>query len=680
MVNPGLHPRFNITRFDDREQSIIRLLSTEWLITYHGGPLTLVSSQYSWFLMKPTDRFREMFNIDREIVVIFSAYKNFLPRTLDAFDAIDAELSQRYTLRVEPACRVLISGDPHVETIVSDLLKADPERPIVVPFTYEELSSSADTRKNNEFVSNRFRKHFYERDLFSFFSPLRKDIYFFGRSALLQEIVNRHRDGEHSGLFGLRKSGKTSIVYAVERHVATIRKDDMVFVSLDCESPSIHKCRWFNLLYVIAERYRDALGSRTKLDSGRYTELKAAQSFEHDVVEVYKSKKRKTLLMLFDEIEHLSPRTGASDHWAAGEDFVLFWQTLRGVFQRNQGIYTYVLVGTNPGCVEMVEVTSRAVPSKSWPNPLFASVHIRYVPCFDVSQVKEMVLKLGGYMGLRFTDELYALLVKDFGGHPFLIRQFCSKIYEACRGQRRPVLVDRALYGQVMDSFSGANASEYLGMIVGVLAHWYEDEYEMLRFLANGDNTSFDALASDPQLTSHLVDYGILMRSSHGFAFNIESLKYYLNRRHEFQRLNLTLEEKWAEISARRNKLEQSLRRLLQTALVSKYGTRKAREVVMRSLPQNRRDKLSATSVDQLLQKNGSPLFFQELKQIIEKEWSELFENIFEGYNKPSFSVMLDHINSLRADTHAKFVEDEDFDQFRLYMNKLEKTVGSYGL
>ena len=678
MANSGIHHNFDFSKFNSREQSIIRLLSGEWLVTYHGGQLNLVSSQYSWFLMKPTDRFREMFNIDREIVVVFSAYEQFLPRTLDAFDAIDASLSKKYTLRVESACRVLISGDPNVEVTVTDLLKADPERPIVVPFTYDELSHRDRGRKEDEFVSNKFRKHFYERDLFSFLSPLRKDIYFFGRGALLQEIVNRHRDGEHTGLFGLRKSGKTSIVYAVERHVATIRKDSMVFVSLDCESPSVHKCRWFELLYLIAEKYRDALGSKIKIDRNSYTESETAGAFEGDILQVHKSKKSKTLLMLFDEIEHVSPRTGASKHWADGEDFVLFWQTLRGVFQRRQGIYTYVLVGTNPGCVETAEVKSLADRSMSWPNPLFASVHHRYLPCFDVSQVKEMVLKLGGYMGLKFADELYGMLVKDFGGHPFLIRQFCSKIYEACRGQRRPVHVDRALYGKVMADFSEAGASEYLSMIVGVLAKWYEDEYEMLRFLASGDTTSFDALADDSTLTSHLVDYGILIRGSHGFAFNIESLKHYLNRKHEFQRINLTLEEKWAEISARRNKFEESLRRLVRTALVTRYGTVRARDVVLKALPETRRRTLDSQSVDELLGTNDSPLFLRELKQIIEKGWDDLFQNVFEGYDKPKLSVMLAHVNTLRADTHAKTVNNEDFDQFRIYMKNLEAAVGNY--
>ena len=100
--------------------------------------------------------------------------------------------------------RILISGDTKAENKVMDLLKADPEQPIVIPFSYEDFMYSRDSY----FLINRFRKHFYERNLFSFLSPLRKDLYFFGRNQMLQELINRHLSGEHTGLFGLRKSGK----------------------------------------------------------------------------------------------------------------------------------------------------------------------------------------------------------------------------------------------------------------------------------------------------------------------------------------------------------------------------------------------------------------------------------------------------------------------------------------
>lgn len=51
---------------------------------------------------------------------------------------------------------------------------------VVIPFTYEELQGK---NKDQLFV-NRFREYFYERDLFAFESPLKKDIYFLGDESM----------------------------------------------------------------------------------------------------------------------------------------------------------------------------------------------------------------------------------------------------------------------------------------------------------------------------------------------------------------------------------------------------------------------------------------------------------------------------------------------------------------
>ena len=171
-TSPGIHRSFQITRFGDREQKLIKRLANQWYLTSSGAHIRLAASRYDYFLMKPTQMFTEMFNIERELIVALSPYKTFEPRTLDVFDAAQRELSD---LRVESVCRVLISDDPDAERKVNDLLKTDPEQPVVIPFTFDELSTSYD----DFFLRNRFRRHFYTRDLFAFLSPLRRDLYFF---------------------------------------------------------------------------------------------------------------------------------------------------------------------------------------------------------------------------------------------------------------------------------------------------------------------------------------------------------------------------------------------------------------------------------------------------------------------------------------------------------------------
>jgi len=605
--------------------------------------------------------YEEMFNIKREVLCVFSSYDRFEPRTLDAFDVAQAQITSDY--RLETVCKVLISRDSSTQSQIESFLKSDPESPIVVPFTYAELSSAYD----NFFLRNRFQQHLYTRDLFSFQSPLKKDLYFFGRSALVLDLVNRHRTGEHVGLFGLRKCGKTSIIYAIERLMDSCSE---AHISFDCEDPSIHQLRWHELLYKIATDYHSLKQSKKpKPDLSRYDEINASQSFQEDVLSYYKSKKQKPILLIFDEIERIAPRTGTSRHWREENDFLLFWQSMRAFYQRYPEILTYMLVGTNPSCVELPIISEND-------NPLFASIPPLYVPSFTVGQVREMVRKLGRYMGLQFDELFYAKLQEDFGGHPFLIRQVCSQINKSIVGQK-PVMIDRAIYAEAKEHFA-ITSSEYLQMITQVLREWYPDEYDMLCFLAQDDNETFGQLASDnPALVKHLMGYELIQKGRSGYHFCIESVKAYLIEQHKYERLNMTDKEMNDEISDRRNRLERELRSQIKRGLVFKYGRKEALTRAMNALQETRRTELKGYDLDRLFSRDESPLFFKELINIINKEW-DVFSPVFE-MDRTRLDIILQDINSNgRPDAHAKRLDKDTFTQLRIYFNKLDELISRW--
>jgi hypothetical protein len=265
---------------------------------------------------------------------------------------------------------------------------------------------------------------------------------------------------------------------------------------------------------------------------------------------------------------------------------------------------------------------------------------------------------------------LYSKLVEDFGGHPFLIRQFCSEVHKQCLGDR-PAEVDRVLYARVMTTFR-MTAIDYLAMIVSVLRDWYPDEYDMLRFLAHGDQTTFTDFARDHALyTRHLIGYGLITQSAHGFGFNIEALREYLNALHKYERLNLSDDEKVAEVSARRNRIEKLLRVAIRNVLRTTYGRKKAGECALAAIPEKRREAVGTSDIDVLFARDASPLFFLELISIIKREWAA-FQNVFE-MEKNKLELILDEVNSSgRPDAHAKYVDNDEFVQLRLYFKKLE--------
>lgn len=659
MTTPGIHPLVKLSNYTSEEVQIIKNLSKEWYITNGGNDIVLgVKSIYKYFLMRPTELYNEMFNIERDIVVVFSDYSDFQSRSLDSFEIIPKKF-QRF--RVERICGMLISRDNQVEKKLTALLTNEQETLVVVPFSYSELL----TIKDDFFIRNRFKKHFYTRDLFAFESPLKKDLFFFGRNDLIHDIVNRHASNENSGLFGLRKTGKTSVIFGIKR---TLEKSDSNSVFIDCQNPSFHRRRWNEALeYLIDETVIQLNIEEIFKRKNDYTEIDAAKYFENDILSIYNSIRNKSTLLIFDEIENITFKISPSDHWCNGYDFIYFWQTLRSVFQKHSNIFTYLIVGTNPICVETSSINGKD-------NPIFSQIPFQYIPRFDVPQSKEMLQKLGKIMGINFDEIVYGLITEDFGGHPFLIRHLCS-IINRVAPPTRPLCVDKGLYEYCKALFLKEH-TKYFDMILNVLQEHFSDEYEMLRYLARGDMATFNELAAlSPELTNHLIGYGIIEARNSIYSFRNESIKFYLSNKDKYKKVSQTNDEMLIEISERRNKIEPQIRKLVKNQLLVFYGKTKAKENFLKYIPEKRREKMGFLSYDDLFDANKSEIYFDDIKIIVTKNW-EIFKNIF--YNKEDFELIMNMINKHRADAHAKNISNDDMNLFRSCMSKLESMVQDF--
>ncbi len=66
-------------------------------------------------------------------------------------------------------------------------------------------------------------------------------------------------------------------------------------------------------------------------------------------------------------------------------------------------------------------------------------------------------------------------------------------------------------------------------------------------------------------------------------------------------------------------------------------------------------------------------IYIEDIRKNIEKEWN-VFENIF-GKDKESFSVAMKAINKYRADAHAKPINKDEMDYFRVCATRLETYI-----
>lgn len=659
-IYPGINPQVNLVHFSENEKKIINKISAEWYITNGGGQFNLgPTSTYKFFLIKPTDNYKELFNIELEIIVVFSNYSAFETRTLDAFDYVEKKYQ---SLRLEKLCCVLISDDCNIVYRINELVKNDQESKIVVPFSYNELLANSDPY----FIRNRFKSHFYTRDLFAFESPLKKDLYFFGRNNLVLKLVHRHKSNENTALFGLRKTGKTSVIFGVKRVLDSLGE---FTVFIDCQNPSMHKRRWNSVLWYIINEVKEQICPSLVVNSEMdFTELNGALLFETILKDAKAKLKGKSILLVFDEIENITFNTSPSTHWTNDLDFVLLWQSIRTVFQKNTNLFSFFIVGTNPNAIETAQINGKD-------NPIFNQIYFEYIPNFDVPQTREMVRKLGRIMGLQFDETIYAKLTDDFGGHPFLIRHVCS-IINSISDSERPIRVDRYLYEKGKAKFHNEYSS-YVEMILGVLKNFYPSEFDMLKYIALEDMKTFEEFAeASPEFTNHLLGYKIIDKNSDHYSFKIDAIKDYLLTKNRYEKALDSSKERFKEISERRNSIEPKLRKIVRNQLLASFGKSEATIKYLSILGEPRKSKYAGVSYSQLFDAKVSEVYFEDIRKVVIKYY-EVFKHIF-GSNKEDFDDKMKAINKYRSDAHAKDITKEEMDVFRLCMSFVESKIEEF--
>ncbi len=635
-TRPGLNPNFNMTAYLPRQRQIISRFAEHFYITTPVDQVRKGNSSYNSFLMRPSDDLSVILNVEREIMVLFSNYDSFEARSIEAFEEI---LEKFPATRIDKSIRFFISLDDNIETAIRGFLAENFEYPIIVPYRYSDFLAPTD-----EFIYSRIRRNHLIRDLFAHQSPLRKEYFFFGRDSIVSNVLDQHRSNENSSLFGLRKSGKTSTIYAIERKAKTSGTKTLV---IDCQDPAVHARTYKNLLEFIVEKIRD-LGKlkKSKIDFGD-NPAEVSDSFK-ERVEQAMSELRANVLIIFDEIENISPKTAASPHWKEGMDSVLFWQILRSFFQRSSKYrLTYCFVGTNPQLLELTKINGID-------NPVYLFAKTTFMPNLTYVDAKEMISRLGYFMGLDFPEVVISRIHGYFGGHPFFIRQICSKIHALTVGSR-PVSVSLELCKRA-EAESASMNTQYIHQIIEHLRGNYPEEWEMLRLLALGQRSEFDDLVIGyPSLVEHLVGYGLITRRGNDFEFIFDLVRQVVAS----DPANLSSErsnnDMRQEVSNRRNRLEEEIRSVLyhwSRRLSDSEWNKTFEECAPRLYKGNH-----GLSRRELFARNGSPLYWIELMQFI--KLANVLGCSLEQLTRICYSFNV--INKLRIDAHAKSIGNQEY-------------------
>ena len=476
---------YHLQRYPEEEVLLKPFLNgfdISWGKRRHGH-----NTELSVFFLRPERHMAEMFGFAQEIMLVYSPYPYLEARTLQASEQFLEDDPARG--RVEKLTLILLTEAPNAEEWVKNYLASNQESRVIVALEANALRNSG---ADAWYIRNRIAEQLFSRDLFDFRLPLERDTYFFGREDLLLDYRDAARRGENRGLFGLRKTGKTSFLFKLNRFLAG---EGAKVIYYDCKSPSIRQLHWHELLEKVAEDIARQIGKkfRAPTDHRRYAEVFTQL--------LAKSDADSRILVIFDEIEYISPYAIDDLHWK--KEYLPFWQTIWAA-QSVQRKISVLVAGVNPSIVEVDRIDGTQ-------NPLFGIVPYTFLRGLGQDEVRRMLRVLGKRMGLQFDDGATNYIYSRYGGHPLLTRlagSFTHKSVAAAKAPR-PYDVNAAELANQEDS-RDAELTFYCRHVVSELRDFYPDEYTLLEWLSAGRTADYLEFANYPEHIRHLREYGLV--------------------------------------------------------------------------------------------------------------------------------------------------------------------------
>lgn len=448
------------------------------------------------------------FGFTLEIPAIYSPFGDLQIRTTDGLEGHLADLpADRRSVTARET--MVWAPDPNLATKLDSW--STPTR-VLIPLPDE--SRSEGTAHLQRFI-DALAGRLASRDLYSAKGFVTGD-QFFGRDAELQQVADCLRTQEVIGIFGLRKTGKTSMLHELVRaHDPRYSPNSqtMVLVYQDLEYlPSLIHDPVSELIVDLTESIRRALkeaGLRTQELAD--LELPATPSQFRRALDTLLTKigRGTSLVLLLDEIEYLCPPNPGTD--TSGEGFQRvrqFLGSLRKLVQERDN-FGLAIAGLASAAIESSELYGA-------PNPLFEFARTMYLRPFSIAEAERMLNTVGNRVSMHWTADAVALAHEMTDGHAMLLRELASVVLKDQKHARSNIAQIKR--GQVHRA--ATRWQENVGSLVrDVLPHlrrYYQEEAELAVLLMD-DPVSFGEFAGlYSESAARLERLGIIRREEGG--------------------------------------------------------------------------------------------------------------------------------------------------------------------
>lgn len=536
----------------------------------------------------------------------------------------------------------------------------------IIPFSFEELLKCDSTENLTKLVLSRFDEYLFENNMLGQENPIEEDTLLFGdRGKIADSIVQRCTENKCSGIFGLRRSGKSSVLRAVERRLV---QSGVKFANIEARSELESIDSWKTALYDVARKIRisttgilqndgetrNDYNVRLKLSSTEEDyKRRPTQCFVEDV-KLY-TKDEPAFVLAIDEVELITYNTATSSMWQDLDSYKGFWGALRDC-----GV-ALIICGVNSTINEKSTITHKG---KSCDNPMYERIHNcagfskTYLPAFTDEQTCVMINTLGSYSNIGFNN-VFVDINRAFGGQPYAIRQFCAYVFDNVKEHRKPgevYQVSKPTFNALLDNFN--NSDKGVQLFNTILQHIqiYSDEYDELKSLALEPEKHRTITPDNSTSIDHLEKYGLIEydRTTNFVTFNIDSIKDFIRKNTTKRPEQMTNDERRQYIQDRVKICEEKLKKYLLNIFTYNKSLN-ARNALARHTKINPKanpaPNVTTCPIKDFFNHKLFIMYFSTLKTIIENNWSTCSSDFSAcGISKANFSTYMENLNAGRTD------------------------------
>jgi hypothetical protein len=397
----------------------------------------------TWFLYcEPEKSLRERFDLAPELLVVVIPARTAQARDIDA-----AEERLLRDHRLDRGVVLVITRDEAAKGALAQQARETQRTHIF--FSFAECSQVRDPQL---WLRDGFLTHLGSSDLFAAGAP----VYswdFFGREAELEAIRKHLVGGRPVGLYGLRKIGKTSLLFRLRKRMidesgqpAEAAGDDpqtTLPIYLDMQKINLLELNRAGFLRALVEAAYRAVGdlglspaalgldaglgtakARTKLGAEAISRV-GVQTLELLIDWAHQRPGRRRVVLFIDEYERL-----LEGRDFARQDGLQILIYLRGLLQSNPGVFGFLIAGRSRALAFTPSFAGQQ-------NPLLNLLVDFPLANLEQGDFQLLMSRVGKRLSLDFRHDAIEAIWQETGGHPYLAREFGRLIDHAVPVEER---------------------------------------------------------------------------------------------------------------------------------------------------------------------------------------------------------------------------------------------------